>query len=1302
MQFNHRFQEETIRMNNLASFLTRTLRNWHVPIFGIAIALGIAMSCSGTFAQSGAGSIQGTITDSTGAVVPGAAVHVVNQATSVAADTRSNGVGFYQVPGLFTGTYTVTFTAAGMKTNIQTVELLVDQNAVINTSLTAGAVTQQVEVNANTIQLTTTDNGTVAATLENARINQLPLDQRLLLTLAQETTPGLEADGSNPGARANGLMDQGMDYVQDGATLTNRNFGGERNSPQGQLPDPDSVQEMKMDMSNSTAEFSGPATGIITTKSGTNSIHGTMFETARNAGFGLAKGRGFVTTPTADADPPLVRNEFGFSGGGPIVLPHIYHGKDKSFWFGSYERYSLRSWTPLLVSLPTTAMRTGDFSGLVNSSGVLQQLYDPTTTYNSLPANCPGTAVTTSNPNGANAYCRKAFPTVGGLPNQIPTGRLSPFSKIIYAILPTPTSADNPLVTTNFQLHNINNFTVPSVALRLDHNFNEKNHAYLRYGDDLMDWVSLRNIPNAPLTVADSAAGIPAGASGGTQWLVDTFSGALGFTHIFSPSFYSETVLSQEWFGQYDVATGNPNIDYETIFGTPNNFGETGFPQVNGNILALTGTQWNYKGVQIISDIDENLTKTKGRHELHFGGRYRHERFGYLPDRNSDQIDFSALATGLYSPASGTNWTATSNTGYGEGDFFLGAANEYSVNLNPSYQHYRDMEFDAYFQDNYHVSRNLTLNLGLRYEAHPAPYTSNYLMEAFDLKNKAMVLAQPLSWYISQGYTTQTIVTNLMNLGMVFETPQTAGIPNTMLRNNDFTFGPRIGAAYALFGGRSGTVLRGAYGRYISPVPVRNSLKLPSENAPFATNYIQNYNTGAQAPDGSNNYLIRASNPVIAGVNSNNVVSSSTVTSITPGVTEVTMNPDYAPNFVTEVNATLEQAFKGNSALRVSWVWTHATNLDQYYYYNNHPSNYVYELATGNTPPGGTYSSTATGPYDQTLYGSSQALDQTSGWSNDNALQASYQRLFHGGFAYQINYVWSKPFRIGGNWSRDSTIDPYQNFAPGFGPAQPSNIAPYAMTRALNRFENYKVDTGIPKQHIQFNGIYDLPFGRGKRFLGNVNRLENELIGGFQLAGSGQVISQDFALGSGNWGPTNPIHIYKHGAPITDCRSGVCHPSFLWFNGYIAPTSIAGVDCTTNCVSGLPSNYVPYQTPIDNTPGTTNYGSNGNNVTVNLNGGKTASVAYSPGPDTNPYAKTVINGPFNYIAAASLFKVFPIRESVNLRFNWDVFNVFNDQGYLNPNTTDGTESLLSPYWALSPNGGGLGPRVMQLTLRLSF
>ena len=1268
-------------MQIVARCRTHALRNWVGQIIQVSLAFIVVMSCSIALAQSGAGSIQGTITDSTGAIIQGASIHVVNQDTAVAADTKSNKAGFYQVPGLFTGTYVVTTTAPGMKTYQVTVELLVDQNAVINASLTAGSVTQQVVVSDNPVQLVTTDNGTVSSTLENARINQLPLDGRLLLSLAQETTPGLEADGSNPGARANGLMDQALEYVQDGAALTNRNFGGERNSPQGQLPDPDAVQEVKMSLSNNSAEFAAPANGIITTKSGTNHLHGSLFETARNAAFGLAKQRGFITTATADANPPLVRNEFGASIGGPIVVPHFYDGRDKSFFFVAYERLSLRSWTPLLVSVPTTAMKGGDFSGLINSSNVLQQLYDPLTTTSS--KNCNGTGT-------ANAYCRAPF-----FHNQIPIDRLSPFSKMIYDTLPNPTTSDNPLVTPNFQVHNINNFDVPTVTFRLDHSFDENNHVYLRYTDNLEDWVTLRNIPNAPLTVA--ADGIPAGASGGTQWQIASFSGALGFTHVFSPTFFSETVLSQQWFSQYDVATGNPNIDYEQMFGTPNNFGETGFPQISGNILTLTGTQWNYKGVQIISNIDENMTKTMGRHQLKFGGRYRHERFGYLPDRTSDQIGVSGLATGLYNTTSGTNWTALTNTGYGEGDFFLGAANNYTVQLNPPYQHYRDMEFDAYIQDDFHVSPNLTVNLGMRYEAHPAPYTSNNLLESFDIKNKAMVLAQPISWYVAQGYTTQTIVNNLQNLGMVFETPEQAGIPNTMLRNNDLTFGPRIGAAYSLFGGRHGTVLRGGYGRYIFPVPIRNSLKLPSSNAPFATSYAQNYNVGAQSPDSLNNYMIRTSNPVIAGVNSSNVVNSGNVNSILPGITEVTLNPDYSPNFVTEANVTVEQALKGNSAVRLSWVYTHASNLDQYFYYNNHPSSYVWDTETGTTAPGGTYSATAQGPYDQTLYSGTQAIDQTSGWSNDNALQASYQRIFHGGLAYQINYAWSKPFRVGGNWSRDSTVTPFADLLPGYGPGQPSNVPSYGMTHELNRFENYKVDTAIPKHHINFNAVYELPVGRGKRLLRNANAFWNEVLGGFQIAGSGQVVSQDFTIGSSNWGPTNPLHVYKHGAPITDCRSGVCHKSYLWFNGYIAPTAYQ--NCTANCVSGVPSDYVPYQTPINNTPGTSNYGNN--NVTVQLKNGTTTSTGFNPGPGTNPFAKTVLNGPMNYIAAVSVFKVFPIKEQVSLRFNMDVFNVLNDQGYLNPNGTDGTESLQSAYWN-NANGNGTGPRVMQFTLRLTY
>jgi hypothetical protein len=175
------------------------------------------------------------------------------------------------------------------------------------------------------------------------------------------------------------------------------------------------------------------------------------------------------------------------------------------------------------------------------------------------------------------------------------------------------------------------------------------------------------------------------------------------------------------------------------------------------------------------------------------------------------------------------------------------------------------MEFDVYFQDNYHVTRNLTVNLGLRYEAHPGAWTKDGLTEGFDLKNNAQVLANPLSFYIAKGYTTQTIVTNLQNLGVIFETPRQAGYPDTMIKNYNLTFGPRAGFAYQLFGGKHGTVVRGAYGRYIYPVPVRSSIRNTASSLPFVASYSQSYSAASQSPDGLPNYLLRVPQTVIAG-----------------------------------------------------------------------------------------------------------------------------------------------------------------------------------------------------------------------------------------------------------------------------------------------------------------------------------------------------------------------------------------------------------------------------------------------------
>jgi hypothetical protein len=141
-------------MKNLASHRTQTFRNWNIRTLTIILGIGfaIAMFCSGTFAQSGAGSIEGTVSDPTGAVIPGASIHVLNQATGVAIDTKTNNVGFYQVPGLVVGTYVVSVTAPGMKTSNQSIELQTAQTAIINMQMTTGAVTQQVTVSADSVQ----------------------------------------------------------------------------------------------------------------------------------------------------------------------------------------------------------------------------------------------------------------------------------------------------------------------------------------------------------------------------------------------------------------------------------------------------------------------------------------------------------------------------------------------------------------------------------------------------------------------------------------------------------------------------------------------------------------------------------------------------------------------------------------------------------------------------------------------------------------------------------------------------------------------------------------------------------------------------------------------------------------------------------------------------------------------------------------------------------------------------------------------------------------------------------------------
>jgi Carboxypeptidase regulatory-like domain len=1248
--------------------MSKTLRtrervnpNWSILAVLIAVLAGSLFHPINVLAQSGAGSIQGTIQDPSAAAVPGCAVRVVNQKTGVAFETTSNSAGFYSVPGLFVGSYTITFSAPGMKTYKTELTLQDAQNAILNPTLTVGDVTEQVVVTGDAFQQVTYDSGTVSTHLDVTRIDQLPQNGRNLLGLAAATTPGLEGNGT----RANGLMQEGLEYTQDGAPMTNRNFGGVSNSSQATLPDPDSVQEVKIETLNSSAQFATPATAIITTKSGTNQFHGSLFETHRNNAIGIARAR---QDPADFAAPHLIRNEFGASVGGPIIVPKLYNGTSRSFFFFAYERFSLRRAANQLVYVPTVAMRNGDFSGLVNAQGIPITLYDPNTTQGS-------------------DFRRTPFPN-----NQIPLERRSPLATALYAATPLPTSADNPLIRPNFTDVNHITHTVPNSTFRLDHVFDQNNRVYLRFTHIDQSERSLRNYPEAsPANIA--GGGLPAGATGYEATPIQTTSAALGYTHLFSSTFFSETIVSQQWQRMYVEGGGDVNQNYERLLGLPNNFNQTGFPTIGANlIMPYGGSQFNYGMSQILTTIDENMTKIWGNHQFAFGGRYRHERFGYLPDRSADTIAFTNQATALYDPSTGANYGAMPYTGFADADFFLGAASSYSQVKNAPFGRFREQEIDFYFQDNFRVNSKLTLNLGLRWEMHPAPHTEDGILPSFDLKNNAVVLPNPLQFYVDKGYTTQAIITNMQNLGVKFLTPEQAGIPKAGIFNSMANFNPRIGFAYTPFS-KWGSVIRGGYGDYIYPVPIRNSVRVPIASLPFRAPYSRSYTSAAQSPDGLGlpNYLLRSPQSVIAGLNSASVVDTNSTNALLPGIALNTLDPYYPPARVKQANLTIEQPIKG-SVLRITYLFTHGSNLDQNYQFNINPSAYVWHTRTGEPLPTGRYASTATRPYDQRIWGTN-VISTKYGFSNNSALQVNFQRRFDKGYAFQIFYVYSRAFRVGGNTFRDNILYPAAVFAPGIIPEGLETGTLERPSRELNRWQNYREDIDIPKHHIRFNGVVDMPFGKGRRLLRSSNRLVDVLIGGYQMAFTGEVRSQSFRLGATNWGPTSEVKLYKSSVPIKDCRSGVCHDAYMWFNGYIAPRLINA----PNGLMGLPADYVPYQTPINNNPDMANFGTN--NVTVPLSNGKSVVTAYNPGPTgVNPFSHTVLPGPFNYIADISLYKTFSITENVKLRFNIDAFNAFNIQGRRNPNTeggfaTDGIQSLQMSYWT---------PRQVQFSVRLSF
>jgi len=1228
-------------------------------------ALLTVMSALILSAQTGRGTIQGVVKDASSAVIAGAEVIVVNTATGVKSSTTSNEVGFFEFPPAQFGSYKITVRALGMQTWEGEFLLQVGQRAEISPVLKVGAVSEQVTVTGEAAPLVSTSDAIISTNLEHARIEQLPMNGRSIATLVLMSTPGLGAgqDGGGINPIVNGLRDS-VELYQDGAVIKNRDTGDFA----GRLPGVDGVQEARVETNLSSAKYNRPASIILSTRSGSNKVHGSLFETARNSAIGVARRRQDYYTKA----PHYVRNEFGGSVGGPVYFPKIYNGKNRTFFFTSYELLRSASASTLSTNLITMPMRQGDFSGLVDSLGRTQVLYDPWTTG-------PGPT-----------WSRTPFPN-----NQIPVSRESPIGKYLFDHTPAPTNAANPLLASNYFGLGVTYTQDYMSTSRIDHRLGDRDQVFGRVTIARDD----QNYPRAVPTTDNTTSMVY------NLYFDQNFAG--NWIHTFSPAFLSETLVTFSREHKFTGATQVPGIpNLANYLGMPNPLNNplAPFAASGGNFgmeYAPQPARLNFTDILVI---DENFTRVHGRHEIQFGARYHQEYLHSVTDQSTDNVSVNNNATGLFDPSSGSAYSALPQTGYGVASLFLGAASSYNVGAVQPGFFLRDPEYSAYVQDNWKVTSRFTLNLGLRYQNLPGMTTVDNLAVSFDKKTDAIVLGQPLQVMYQHNVLSPAAIAAYQAIGMKFETPSQAGIPASLVNRTNWNFQPRIGFAYRIGQTQRPVVLRGGYGIYNSQVALRawDSASYVGGSAPYA--YGISYSLDNQAfagvipgLDGLPNYSLRSVPTYVAGDNIQHILDNPALVRITPGSRSLFyMDPNQAPSRAQEWNISSGREIFSGILATASYIGTHATHLPQDYNFNATPNDYVWYTTTGLPKPTGTYASTAMRPYDQTTLGN--ITDQMkTGYSNANSFQLQAQRRYSGGYGFEFYYVLTNAFTNSTLVANGGgpTIVPVTSYLPG---AVPQNFD------QLNRSLYYTRDTMIPRSQLRWNWVVDLPFGRGKPLGRNANRLLDAVIGGWQIAGSGYYYSTFWSLPTSNWGPVGQVQVYGTKYPIQDCSSGACIPGYLYWNGYISPPLINRTNAAGQCtgICGIPSNYTPSNIPLipygtttlpANAPATTNISSywDSNNVWIKLQNGTVVPTSYNTNlhPWMNQNAQA---GPWRLNLDASAFKSISLTEAVKLRLNVDFFQVLNNPGLNSP----GSNGILSTQNSAN------SPRTLQLTLRLTW
>jgi len=670
-------------------------------MFTTGLLLTIAVSQ--TPAQVTSGTIVGVTADSTGAVIPNVSITVVHQGTKDTRKTRTNERGEFNVPFVRTGEYSITAETQGFRPHTQTgIIVQVDQTVRIEFVLQVGTITEQVEVTgaAALIDASTSSLGQVIA---NKQILDLPLNGRnafALGLLAGNTIP-VQGMGTNlpfvTGGGRFGLNDVLLDGVDNNTSVTSGSIG---RAGIAYTPSVDAVEEFKVKTSSFSAEFGRSAGGIIsaTTKSGTNVLHGSGWEFLRNE---KLDANNFFSNAGGTPRQAFKQNQFGFTLGGPVEVPKLYHGKNRTFFFGDYEGTRRRTTaSSSILDIPPLAFRTGDFSAYKPT------IFDP----RARRIGPTGSVISTPLPG-----------------NQIPQSLIHPGAAATLALLPAPNFGGPDAQTRNFL----------RIAPRpYDNNqFDVKIDQRLGESDTLSGRFSLANSTSPNPGSFDGFIGAGSGS------IRNTRSAALSETHIFSPRVVNEFRAGYARHNGSSVPNGTAT---GIEFALKNKISMFPFP-----LLAFPGIQFAFSG-QISSTAQfssigggnpdlaientfqyaDNLSVTRGNHTFKMGGDFRRYRFDDI-NGGGTLIFGSIFSSSSDSPGSGAPLA----------DFLFGYPSNTDGKQLLDWSRQRDLYAGFFFQDDWKLSPRLTLNMGMRYDLFTQPIDDRDRGGLFDLRTGKNALA---------------------------------------------------------------------------------------------------------------------------------------------------------------------------------------------------------------------------------------------------------------------------------------------------------------------------------------------------------------------------------------------------------------------------------------------------------------------------------------------------------------------------------------------------------------------------------